>query len=121
MTIVCPPGANADGQAVSGPKRRTPQPPQYRCGLPLNIAKVIAIGVPASPWCEVVTAKMTSRPRAAVQRQQQPELPLVNLSAILVDTKVIQMNARQPTEPAQAALPRPKRVRKNAAVFTASD
>ncbi len=49
LTIVCPPGANADGQAVSGPKRRTPQPPQYRCGLPLNIAKVIAIGVPASP------------------------------------------------------------------------
>jgi hypothetical protein len=28
--------------------------------LPLNIAKVIAIDVPASPQCAVVTAKMTS-------------------------------------------------------------
>jgi hypothetical protein len=45
----------------------------------------------------------------------------VNLSAILVDSKVIQMNARQLTESAQAALPRPKRVRKNAAALTASD
>lgn len=29
--------------------------------MPLNIAMPIAIGVPASPWCEVVTAKMTYR------------------------------------------------------------
>ncbi|MBN7116337.1 hypothetical protein [Ectopseudomonas oleovorans] len=93
--------------------------------MPLSIAKVIAIGVPASPQCAVVTAKMTSSsgigPRAAVQRLRQAELPLVNLSGIPVDTKLIQMNARQPTESAQAALPRPKRVRKNAAALTASD
>jgi hypothetical protein len=33
----------------------------YRYGTPLDIAKVISIDVPASPQCEVVTAKMTYR------------------------------------------------------------
>jgi hypothetical protein len=33
----------------------------YRYGLPLDMVKVIAIDVPASPQCEVVTAKMTYR------------------------------------------------------------
>ncbi|WP_305955984.1 DUF2790 domain-containing protein [Pseudomonas sp. AOB-7] len=44
----------------AGPRGNTAATP-YRCGLPLNIAMPIAIGVPASPWCEVVTAKMTYR------------------------------------------------------------
>jgi hypothetical protein len=33
----------------------------YRYGTQLDIAEVIAIDVPASPKCEVVTAKMTYR------------------------------------------------------------
>tara|TARA_Y100001938_G_scaffold67468_1_gene93619 strand:+ start:1407 stop:1667 length:261 start_codon:yes stop_codon:yes gene_type:complete len=33
----------------------------YRYGQDLDIAKVIAIEVPSSPQCEVVTAKMTYR------------------------------------------------------------
>lgn len=35
------------------------QVPAYEYGMPLDIAKVIRIEVPASPACEVVRARMT--------------------------------------------------------------